>query len=124
LRTKELVRRLVDEVVNARDVSALDRIADGPIARAGRQWSRPFRASFSRLQDEDRWRDCGGRPGRRSLQCSGTHLGAWRGRPPTGRRFEGVDEIYVFRVANGRLAATTAIVTDNLTRMKQLGFEL
>ena len=29
-----------------------------------------------------------------------------------------------FRVQDGLLAGTTAIVEDNLTRMKQLGFEL
>jgi hypothetical protein len=29
----------------------------------------------------------------------------------------------VFRIANGRLAGTSAIVEENLTRMKQLGFE-
>ena len=58
------------------------------------------------------------------FKCSGTHLGEWRGRPATGRRFEDVDEIYVFRIENGRLAGTTALVEDNLTRMKQLGFEL
>ena len=58
------------------------------------------------------------------FKCSATHAGEWRGRPPTGRCFERVDEIYIFRIENGRLAGTTAIVEDNLTRMKQLGFEL
>jgi hypothetical protein len=35
-----------------------------------------------------------------------------------------VDEIYIFRVEDGRLAAATAVVEDNLARMRQLGFEL
>lgn len=121
---KDLVRRLVDEVVNARDLSALDRIADDPIAQAARQWIAPFRESFPdfRMTIVDLIAE--GDLVVAHFKCSGTHLGAWRGRPPTGRRFEDVDEIYVFRVANGRLAGTTAIVEDNLTRMKQLGFEL
>jgi hypothetical protein len=38
------------------------------------------------------------------FRCSGTHLGPWRGRPPTGRRFERVDEVYIFRVKNGRIS--------------------
>lgn len=52
------------------------------------------------------------------------HRREWRGRPATGRRFADVDEIYIFRIQQGRLIATTAILEDNLTRMKQLGFEL
>ena len=32
------------------------------------------------------------------FSCSGTHEGAWLGVAATGRRFESVDEIYLFRV--------------------------
>jgi hypothetical protein len=70
---KELVRRLVDEVVNARG--------------------------------------------------SGTHLGEWLGQPATGRRFEHVDEIYIFTVSAGRLLAAVAI-EDNLARARQLGMRI
>ena len=55
------------------------------------------------------------------FRCSGTHQGEWRGRPATGRRFEGIDEIYIFRVENGRLAGVSAAVEDSLTRLHQLG---
>jgi hypothetical protein len=34
---------------------------------------------------------------------------------------EDVDEIYIFRVENGKLFSATAVVEDNLTRMRQLG---
>jgi predicted ester cyclase len=54
------------------------------------------------------------------FKCSGTHLGAWLGIPATGRRFEGVDEIYIFRIADGRLVSAIG-VEDNLTRLRQLG---
>jgi len=121
---KELVRQLVDEVVNARDLSALDRIADGPIARAARQWIGPFRESFPDFTMRIVDLIAEGDLVVAHFKCSGTHLGAWRGRPATGRGFEDVEEIYVFRIANGKLVGTTAIVEDNLTRMKQLGFEL
>lgn len=40
-----------------------------------------------------------------------------------GRRFENVDEIYVFQIKNGKLAAALG-VEDNLTRLKQLGIAL
>jgi hypothetical protein len=32
-----------------------------------------------------------------------------------------VDEVYIFRVEDGKLAAATAVVEDNLTRLQQLG---
>jgi hypothetical protein len=38
---KELVRRLVNEVVNARDFAVLGDIASGAVAEAARQWIGP-----------------------------------------------------------------------------------
>ena len=55
------------------------------------------------------------------FKCSGTHQGEWRGIPATGRRFENVDEVYIFRVRDGKLTSVIAVVEDNLTRMRQLG---
>jgi predicted ester cyclase len=55
------------------------------------------------------------------FRCSGTHRGEWRGHAPTGQRFEGVDEIYIFRVEDGKLASALAAVEDNVTRLRQLG---
>ncbi len=54
------------------------------------------------------------------FRCSGTHLGQWMDHPPTGRRFQDVDEIYIFRVRDGKLAGAFGI-EDNLGRMRQLG---
>ena len=54
------------------------------------------------------------------LRCSDTHLGRWRGHQPSGLRFRGVDEIYIYRVRGGRLVAATG-VEDNPARMHQLG---
>jgi hypothetical protein len=44
--SKELVRRLVDEVVNKRDPDALDELAQGRLAKLARRWISPFRSSF------------------------------------------------------------------------------
>lgn len=121
---KNLVRRLVDEAVNRRNLDVLDDVADGEIAAAARQWIGPFRESFPDFTMKIIDLVAEGDKVVAYFTCSGTHEGEWRGRPPTGRRFEDVDEIYIFRVENGRLTGTTAIVEDNLTRMKQLGFEL
>ena len=46
------------------------------------------------LHDEDRRLVAEGDQVVGYFKCSGTHQGQWRGRPPTGRRFEDVDEIY------------------------------
>lgn len=117
---RELVERLV-ELVNGGDLGALDEIASGPVAEAARRWIGPFKESFPDFRME--LVDTVAEPGKVAayFKCSGTQLGAWQGRPPSGRRFEGIDEIYVFRVADGRLAGAIAVVEDNLTRMRQLG---
>ena len=57
------------------------------------------------------------------FRCSGTHRGEWLGLTPTGRRFERVDEIYIFEVRDGKLVSAVG-VEDNLTRMRQLGIAL
>jgi predicted ester cyclase len=50
------------------------------------------------------------------LRCSGTHLGAWRGHPPTGKRFERVGEVYFFTFHDGliRGSVSSASSRDNL----------
>jgi predicted ester cyclase len=120
---KQLVRRLVEEGVNRRNVDVLDEIAEGAFAKLARRWAAPFRGSFpdfemeivTLVEEEDVIVG--------HFRCSGTHLGDWLGIPPTGRRFEQVEEIYVFRVRNGKLASAIG-VEDNLSRLRQLGIEL
>jgi predicted ester cyclase len=120
-RNKELVRRLVEEGVNRRNPAVLDDVADGPFAAVARRWVEPFGGSFPDFRMEIVDLIAEGDRVVGHFRCSGTHEGEWLGRPPTGRRFENVDEIYVFRVADGRLVDMTAAVEDNLTRLRQLG---
>ena len=117
---KALVRRLV-EIVNAGAVDALGEVTSGEIADAAKRWIGPFRESFPdfRMEVVDVIAEDDKVVG--YFKCSGTHLGEWRGRAPTGRRFEGIDEIYIFRVEDGKLAGALAVVEDNLTRVRQLG---
>jgi predicted ester cyclase len=117
----ELVHRLVDEVVNARDDSTLDEIAEGELAAAARRWIDPFRGAFPDFRMEVVSVVADGDRVAAHFRCSGTHLGRWRGFEPTGRRFEGIDEVYFFTVRDGRLSGVEAGVEDNLTRMEQLG---
>ena len=117
---KRLVHRLV-EIVNQRDFDAIDEVATGQIASEARRWVGPFSDSFPDFHMEvvDVIAEADKVVGH--FRCSGTHQGEWRGHAPTGRRFEGVDEVYIFRVEDGRLAAALAVVEDNLTRLRQLG---
>jgi predicted ester cyclase len=120
--SKALVRRLV-EIVNVGDLEALDEVASGQIAEAARRWIGPFRDSVPDFRMEVRDLIAEGDKVVGYFKCSGTHRGEWRSIPPTGRRFEDVDEIYIFRVENGKLSSATAVVEDNLTRMRQLGIQ-
>jgi hypothetical protein len=144
---KLLIQRLVEEAVNQGNLDVLAEVADGEFAQAARQWVGPFRAAFhdfsmeivdlvaeekvpeekvaeeevaeekvaeEKVAEEEKVAA--------HFRCSGTHLGEWMGRPPSGRRFQDVDEIYIFRVRNGKLTGATG-VEDNLSRMRQLGLD-
>jgi predicted ester cyclase len=52
--------------------------------------------------------------------CSATHLGEWRGHPPTGRRFDNVDEVYFYRLLEGRIVHLWGL-EDTHERLRQLG---
>jgi predicted ester cyclase len=120
---KELVRRLVDEVVNARDPSALGELADRALVDTARRWIDPFRTAFPDFRMEIVELIAEGDKVVAHFRCSGTHLGEWLGQPATGRRFEQVDEIYIFTVSAGRLLGAVAI-EDNLARARQLGLRI
>jgi predicted ester cyclase len=116
---RQLVRQLV-EIVNARELDRIDEVASGPVSEAAAAWIGPFAQSFPDFRmevvdviaEEDKvvgW-----------FKCSGTHEHEWRGKSPTHKRFERIDEIYVFTVENGKLHRPLVSLEDNLTRMQQL----
>ena len=93
----------------------------GQVASEAKRWVGPFTGSFPDFHMEvveviaESDKVVG------YFKCSGTHQGEWRGHAPTGRRFEAVDEVYIFNVEDGKLASAVAVVEDNLTRLRQLG---
>ena len=117
---KQLIRRLVQDVLNNGRLDVLDELYEPRLAPAARQWIEPFLASFSDVSmrivelvgEGDR---VAGR-----LSCSGTHTGAWLGHPPTGRRFTNIAEVYFFRVRAGRISHAWGL-EDTHTRLRQLG---
>ncbi len=118
--SKQLVRRLVDEVVNRRNIEPLDELAQGDFAELARRWISPFRSAFPDFRMEIVELVAENDTVVGHFKCSGTHRREWLGVPPTERRFEGVDEIYIFRLRDGKLASAIG-VEDNLSRMRQLG---
>jgi predicted ester cyclase len=117
---KLLIRRLVEEAVNPGNLQVLEDVAAGEFAVAARRWIGPFRGSFPDFTMEIADLVADSQKVAAHLHCSGTHLGEWMGHRPTGRRFQDVDEIYIFRVSGGKLAGAFG-VEDNLARMRQLG---
>jgi predicted ester cyclase len=117
---KLLVRRLVDEAVAERNLEVLDELADGEFADLAKRWVRPFQSAFPDFRMEIVDLIAEDDKVVAHFKCSGTHSGDWLGRPGTGRHFEQVDEIYIFRVRGGKLIAALG-VEDNLARMRQLG---
>ncbi len=120
---KRLVRRFVEEVVVERDPDAVEELAVGEFARAAKRWVSPFQSAFPDFRMDVVDLIAEGETVVGHFRCSGTHRAEWLGVPATGRRFEDVDEIYIFRIQDGRLASALG-VEDNLTRLRQLGIEV
>lgn len=115
-----VVRGMIDEVLNGRDLAAIDRYYGRELAPEAREWIAPFQQSFPDMHMETRELVVAGERVVGRFACSGTHLGEWMGYPATGRRFEQVDEVYFFRVVDGRIVHAWGI-EDTLGRLAQLG---
>jgi predicted ester cyclase len=119
-RNKAVVRRLVDEVFNAGRLDAVDEIFAPALAPSAKLWIAPFQASFPDMRMEIVDLVAEGETVVGRFTCSGTHLGEWLGNAPTGRRFESVDEVSIFRFEAGQIVDAWGI-EDNLARLEQLG---
>lgn len=103
-----------------RNIDVLDELAAGEFAEVAKHWVRPFGSAFPDFELEiveliaERDRVVA------HFRCWGTHRGEWLGVPATGRRFERVDEIYIFRISDAKVVAAIG-VENNLTRLRQLG---
>lgn len=91
----------------------------GEFAEVAKRWVRPFRSAFPDFEMEIVELIAEGDRVVAHFMCSGTHRGEWLGVPATGRRFENVDEIYIFGVKDGKLVSALG-VEDNLARLRQL----
>jgi predicted ester cyclase len=116
---KETVRRFVDEAVNGGRDEVIDELFTSEMTGWVRDWFGAFRGSFPDMHMELLELVAEGDTVVARFACSATHLGHWRGHPPSGRRFERVDEVYFFTFEADRIAAVWGI-EDSLDRFRQL----
>ena len=117
---KAIVRRLVEEVLNGGRMEVIDELCAPALAGDAKAWIAPFRTSFPDVYMEVIELFAEGEAVVGRFTCSGTHLGDWLGHAPTGRRFEAVDEVGIYRFRDGRIVETWGL-EDNLGRLEQLG---
>ncbi len=117
---KRLVARAITEVINGGNLNAVDQLYAPSIAAAAREWVTPFRAAFPDVRMETVALVGEGDIVVGQFRCSGTQTGPWMGRPPTGRAFRDVREVYWFTVRDGRIVDWWGL-EDNDDRRRQLG---
>jgi predicted ester cyclase len=117
---KAVVRRLITEVLNGGHLEVIDELYASELTGAARRWITPFRASFPDVHMEIVELIAEGDKVVGRFTCSATHLGEWLGHGPTGRRFERVDEVTIFRLREGRIVHAWSL-EDTLSRLRQLG---
>jgi predicted ester cyclase len=117
---KTVVQRLIEEVITDGRLDLIDALYAPESADAARRWIAPFRAAFPDVHMDIVELVAEGDKVVGRFRCSGTHSGTWRGQPPTGRRFERVDEVYFFDIHGGRITSAWGL-EDTRSRLKQLG---
>jgi predicted ester cyclase len=117
---KAVVRRLVEEVMNAGRLDVLDELYLPSMAAAARRWIAPFREAFpdvtmtivDLVAEDDKVAA--------RFTCSATQRSEWQGHAASRARFDRVAEVYFFRFQDGRITHAWGL-EDNLDRMRQLG---
>ncbi|MFD2089982.1 ester cyclase [Blastococcus deserti] len=116
---KRLAARVVVEVMNGGNLDALDDLFAPDLAADARAWVAPFRTAFPDVRMEIVQLVGEGDAVVGHFRCSGTQTGPWMGRPPTGRSFRDVREVYWFTVRDGRIVDWWGL-EDNDERRRQL----
>jgi predicted ester cyclase len=116
---KRLVARAVAEVINGGHLDAVEQLYAQDIVEAVRDWVAPFREAFPDVRMETVELVGEGDTVVGHFRCSGTQTGTWMGRPPTGRSFRDVREVYWFTVRGGRIVEWWGL-EDNDDRRRQL----
>jgi predicted ester cyclase len=120
---KRIVQRWVDCAINNGDLDAAAELCTPRAGRRTRAWVAPFREAFPDVRMETVELVAEGDSVAGRFVCSATHRGTWQEHEPTGRRFERVDEVYIFHFEDGLIADFWGI-EDAASRLRQLGLPL
>jgi predicted ester cyclase len=118
-RNKQVVRRLVDHVINEWRIEELDELFTSDAASGALRDFESFRGAFPDWKMELEELVAEGDTVVARFKCHGTHQGIWRGDEPTGKSMS-VDEVFFFHFDGGRIREMWAL-EDTWTRMRQLG---
>lgn len=119
---KQLVRRLISEVMNGGHLDTIEEIYHPRLAVAARRWIEPFLNSFGDIHMHIVELIAANDIVVGRFTCSGTHVGSWLGHPPTGRRFTNIAEVYIFGITDGRISRAWGL-EDTHSRLRQLGLD-
>jgi hypothetical protein len=117
---KGVIRRLVSDVLSGGRLDVIPELYAPAMADEATAWISPFLESFPDTRMEIIELIAEGDSVVARFTCSATHTGEWIGYPPTGRRFELVDEVGIYQFADGKIISAWGI-EDNLSRLEQLG---
>jgi predicted ester cyclase len=116
---KAMLRRLVDEGLNAGNMDVVDELLTPELAEQQKKGFTAYRSAFPDWREEIVDVVAEEDTVAAHFKCTGTHRGEMMGIAPTGRHME-VDEVYFLRVQDGKFVEFWGL-EDNLTRMRQLG---
>jgi len=119
---KAVVRRFIDEVINHGRLELTDELFVPEKAAEARRWVSPFRRAFPDVYMRTVTLVAEGDQVAGRFRCSATQLGRWLDHEPTRRRFSDIDEVYFFRMQDGRIAEAWGL-EDNAERLRQLGLD-
>lgn len=115
---KQLVQRLVDDVINGRDWSLLAELCTRELAPKLREAFTDFHRAFPDWhQDVVQLVEEGDTVVAR-FRCTGTQRAEWHGIAPQAKQMR-IDEVYFFRLSGDRLSSVWGL-EDTWTRVRQL----
>jgi hypothetical protein len=119
-RNKATTRRLATEVLNGGWLDVIDGLYSPWPAGSTRARIEQFQASFPGVRTDiiELIAEDDAIVGH--FSCPATHTDTWLGYTATGRRFQSIDEIGIYRLRDARITQAS-ILENNLSRPGQLG---